>query len=196
MKEIRGITLLELILSIAISAIVLLMVYTGFNLSIKVTKRVEARLDNQAREILFQLSKDLRSAYLSDEKDSFLKFFATPTSLNFVTVARLGKRFIRDKEYDLREVSYELEPRRESELNALVYRVDLTPDKEVTSGGEKEELSALIKSLRFSYYDGVSWRQVWNSQTQLPKAVRVFLELVSKNDPAISRKLSTIVIIR
>jgi type II secretion system protein J len=192
-KSLKGFTLLELVLSVAITAIVLLTVYSSFQLCAKAGSKAKSRINRDAAKILTQLSRDLRSAYLPEKKSSILKFSGSSTRMNFISVVPLGHNFSASGGYDLREVGYYLGQGDYEQAGGLIYRVDLTPDDDISKGGEHQQLSGLARSLKFSYYDGRLWQEVWNSTEQLPQAVRVSIEFqpAAKNQPAES--FSTVV---
>lgn len=188
-----GFTLLEVVLSVAITGVVLLTIYSSFHLCNRVGKRVGSKIDRDARAVLSQLSRDLRSAYLLAEKESNLKFAGSATSINFITVVSLRHNFSGPGEYDLREVGYYLGPGPDEDIYSLIYRINLAPGKETPKVGEHRELTRLAKSLRFTYYDGRVWQKAWNSTEQLPEAVHVSIGLNSRADNSTSEIFSTIV---
>jgi type II secretion system protein J len=188
-----GFTLLELVLSVAITGIVLLTIYSSFSLGLRVWERVRNGIERDAQRIIAQLSRDLRSAYLSAEKNSNLKFVGSTTSINFITVASLRHNFSDSGEYDLREVGYYLGTKPHKNSYSLIYRTDLTPDDNIFKGDQLSELSRQVESLKFAYYDGKSWQKAWNSSEHLPQAVHISLGLKSRSQSSSSEIFSTIV---
>jgi prepilin-type N-terminal cleavage/methylation domain-containing protein len=191
-KNKSAFTLLEVILTMAITSLVLITIYTVFSMGIRVYKRVESQIDIQTYEVLTQLSQELRSAYLIAAEDSPFEFIGTSTAVSFVTVASLRHNFNPSQTDDLREVSYYLGPSDDENKHSLMYKINFNPGR-VLAKEKKLQLLAGLNILRFSYYDGQQWKNIWKSNNQLPKAVQIFIQLEDRTNELSLRNFSVTV---
>ena len=192
-------TLLEIMLALAVSAIVLAAIGGVFFSALRLRERTVALLDESLplHQAFTTLRRDLQGtlppggtyAMVGDFRDEAvgggigantrLTFFTTTGSLN--DAAPWG---------DVQEVSYELrEPvqRTNNSGRDLIRSVN----RNLLSTGllemDDQWLMGNVQSLEFQCYDGTDWRDTWDtslSDTNLPSAVRVRVQLASANtDP-------------
>ena len=168
-------TLLELILAVAIYSVIILVLVSGLNLSLKVYKRMKDSEVFKAGDFLDEFSSDFRSSYVF-VKNSPIKFIASGNSLKFIRVSSLSDNLYRRGECELKTVEYLL-AKGENNLWTL-YRKERPFFAPSEKKKEKhEEMLDSLLSFRFSYFDGKGWKSVWDSPYKLPCAVRVDIKL-------------------
>ena len=186
MNNKNGFTFVELLIAIAILSIIMAVVYKSFYASTEGIKRAEAvdDINSTARVIFLKLMDDINSAYLTGKDvifvgDSKRDKDLPQDSLSLTSLSNL--RMVRDaKETDLYETGYYLKEdydyQRQEKKTSLFRREKKTIGIEpVLEGGEAYELTDEIAGIRFSYFDGTSWKDNWDSRITkaLPKGVEV-----------------------
>src|SRR4030066_685192 len=184
----KGFTLIELLIAIAILSIIMSVVYKSFYASTEGIKRAEAvdDINSTARVIFLKLMDDINSAYLTGKDVIFVgeskRDKEMPLdSLSLTSLSNL--RMTRDaNETDLYEIGYYLKEdydyQKQGKTNSLFRREKKTIGIEpVLEGGSAYELTDEIAGIRFSYFDGASWKDKWDSRIttppKLPQAVEV-----------------------
>ena len=182
----KGFTLIELLIAIAILSIIMSVVYKSFYASTEGVKRAEAvdDINSTVRVIFLKLMDDINSAYLTGKDvvfvgDSKRDKELPQDSLSLTSLSNL--RMTRDaNETDLYEIGYYLKEdydyQKQGKTNSLFRREKKTIGIEpVLEGGSAYELTDEIAGIRFSYYDGASWKDKWDSRitNALPKGVEV-----------------------
>lgn len=200
-----GFTLVELVISSAIMAIILTSAYACLQAGLSSRKVVESRADiaQSARVALSMMAADLRSATSLSKDFEFLGMSRMmgdieADNLDFATHHYSPRA---RHEGDFCEVSYFLAKAADSDEFSLWRRRDPTPDPEPLAGGNREEIVRGIRALKFEYYDGYDWYEEWGDQegerretsvllapnlTGLPEAVRITLLFGSGELPAAS----------
>ena len=197
-----GFTLLEIVISVGILVVILAIIYSTFNSSMKVFSAMETREDayGQTRVILNRMAEEIGSAYWSDanpntgllgedKEEDGLPF----DSLHLTSLSHI--RWVKDsRESELCEIGYYLETDREMEKTFLFRREDWNVDGTLEEGGITLELAEGIDGLNFRYYDGEEWVDDWDSKAkrELPKAIEIVLFV---SDPTRKRiAFSTIIL--
>ncbi len=185
-REKNGFTLIELLIAITVLSIIMSVVYKSFTASTEGIKRAEVvdDINSTARVIFLKLMDDINSAYLTGKDvifvgDSKRDKDLPQDSLSLTSLSNL--RMVRDaKETDLYETGYYLKEdydyQRQEKKTSLFRREKKTIGIEpVLEGGEVYELTDEIAGIRFSYFDGASWKDNWDSRITkaLPKGVEV-----------------------
>ena len=181
----RGFTLLEVVISVAILVVILTIVYTTFNSSIKAFTAMENQGDAYARAriVLNRMSEEIASIYLSpqnrntgllgEDKD---EDNLPADSLHFTSLSHI--RWVKDsKESELCEIGYYVEKDDETRESFLFRREDWNVDGTLDEGGNPLELAEEVDGLNFRYYDGEEWLDAWDSRIKggLPRAIEVAL---------------------
>jgi prepilin-type N-terminal cleavage/methylation domain-containing protein len=195
----RAFTLIEIVISSALMALILVSAYLCFNACIKGRNIVEPRADifQNARVTMGLLTADLRGACLLPGDAAFLGMQRMvgeieADNLDFATHNYTPRH---PHEGDFCEVSYYVEQNPQTGRFSLWRRRNPTLAPDPLSGGSKEEIADNILGARFEYSDGTDWYDNWgevkgkakaeNSQRQqsnldgLPEAVRITLLLDS-----------------
>ncbi len=190
-----GFTLIELMISVTVAAMILGAAYGTLSAGFSSQKMIEPRLDaiQGARVAMALLTADLRCACPLSKDDDFLGAQrqidgAEADNLDFGTHNFTPNR---PREGDFCQISYYVEKDpRTGELTLWRRRNPrFAPDP--LKGGTREAILRGITSLRFEYYDGDDWYDTWGDTTKkarasavpepnasgLPVAVRVTLAL-------------------
>jgi general secretion pathway protein J len=178
-----GFTLLEVVISVGILAVILTIVYNTFNSSMKAFTAMENQGDAyaQARIVLNRMSEEIASIYFSAENpntgllgEDRDEYDLPADSLHFTSLSHI--RWVKDsRESELCEIGYYLE--KDEETGFLFRREDWNVDGTLEEGGITLELAEGIDGLNFRYYDGEEWVDEWDSRIKkgLPKAIEVEL---------------------
>jgi len=187
-------TLMEVMLALAVSAIVLAAIGGVFYSAVRLRERTTATLDEAApmHQALTLLRRDLQGAMppggtmTGDFKSGLtgsgmaqgigLQFFTSTGVLN--DNALWG---------DMQEVTYELrEPAQRTKTAGKDLVRGVSRNLLATTEQEWDEqwLMGNVQSLEFACYDGADWRDSWDTSmgnTNLPSAVRVRILLAGDN---------------
>lgn len=184
-----GFTLIEMLVAVAISSIILLMVYTAYSSIIKTVnygKRVSAYYQH-LNNALNRIDSDLTQIYWKDgiKNLKMISEYDGKTSiLSFVTSEYRDYRIIQqgDTQYpssDIHETVYYL--KKTSDDNFSLFRkTDIIFNESYSEGGFEEELLVNIISLKFEFQYRSDWTDSWDTtdKKRLPTAVRTTLEVV------------------
>lgn len=179
MKNRRSFTLLELLISISIFAVVMLSLYAAFSSGIFGLRRVEeeAVASETGYLALSRIGRDLRNAFAYSADD--VKFTGQKNTLSFLT---LGPEFT--------AVSYTLSG------NNLLRSAGINKDALNTDSGIKPRVVAKnVKQIEFTYIScdpdtkELTEAGDWNDAAALPVAVRVILTLEKRENAPLSRTI-------
>jgi len=188
-------TLVEVVISGALMAMILVSAYLCFSAAISSQKLIEPRIEifQNARVAMALMTADLRAACPLSKDFDLLGMHRTlgslpADSLDFATHHYTPRR---PREGDLCEVSFFVDKDPESGQLLLFRRRNPTIALDPLSGGSREELARGLRGLRFEYYDGLEWYDTWGevegkakaensyryrgNLTGLPEAVRITL---------------------
>jgi type II secretory pathway component PulJ len=195
-------TLLELVISAAIGAMILTAAALCLNASIASQKMIDPRVDAMqcARVALALMSADLRAACPLDKSYAFLGDHRVigdmeADNIDFAT-HNYSPRHPREGDYC--ETSYFLDKGAGSSQFGLWRRRNPTLALDPISGGSREEIAPGVAGLRMEFYDGLDWYDTWgdlngrkssNLTVQppnlvgMPQAVRITLSFDSDAAP-------------
>ena len=218
--DIRGFTLLEILIAMFIFVVVLSTIYTAYTgtfRNMEVTES-QAEIYEMARITLERMMEDLESVYLpqrtkgSQSGDDTLqptRFVGESTEIKGRRVANI--RFVsrahlvfneEDKETGPAKIVYYVRESNEEEKGLSIYRSDTPVFEERAEGGGEERAKGLLLcdglySVNFTYYDDEgeahdSWDTTENEyKDKLPRAVSILLEFVNKTNPESPLKFMT-----
>ncbi|PYJ82930.1 MAG: hypothetical protein DME22_17030 [Verrucomicrobia bacterium] len=190
-----GFTLIELVISAALMALILVSAYLCMSACVSTQKLIEPRFEafQSARVAMAIMAADLRAACPLSKEFQFVGMHRTlgeveADNLDFATHNYTPRRA---REGDFCEVSFFLQPDRESGKFCLWRRRNPTIAPDPLSGGSRVEIARGLRGLRFEYYDGYEWYDTWgdaegNGKKQsslrdqpnlsgMPEAVRITL---------------------
>jgi type II secretion system protein J len=200
-------TLIEVLLALGIFAIVLVAINTAFFAAIRLRQRTSEVLDQSLpiNQFIGVLRRDLQNALppggvlagdFNSDGPSGLKAGLRKNmvagggqtgGLDFFTST--GALSDDSPMGDIQEVNYQL---KEPEIRGQSYGRDLVRSvtrnllATTTQATEEHRLASNVESLDFSYFDGLQWRDSWNTSTGdsgLPSAVRVRIQMASSDGP-------------
>ena len=194
----RGLTLLEVMVSLAILAMISLLIYGAFDALSrgKRTEMMRADRTRQGRQAMFRISRELSSAYLSDHQPLNTSLVARVTAF----IGKKGRHFDRvdftsfayrriernAKASDQAQIGYFVVKDRDHPGKMDLVRREKTPlDKEPMRGGSIEVLAEDVELFKLRYLDAVtgSWIESWDStqvvaqQKRLPFEVQITLNM-------------------
>ncbi|HEY9510799.1 MAG TPA: prepilin-type N-terminal cleavage/methylation domain-containing protein, partial [Verrucomicrobiae bacterium] len=188
-------TLIEVVISSALMALILVASYICFSASIASRKTMEPRLEviQNARVAMAMIAADLRAACPLDKDTQFLGMHRTmgETVADNLDFASHNYTPQRPGEGDFCQLSYYLDRDAETGQLSLWRRRNPSIAPDPLEGGRKEEIATGLLGLQFEYFDGLDWYQEWgdtsgrdkqeSSQkeqpnlTGMPEAVRITL---------------------
>ncbi len=193
-------TLIELVVSSALMAVVLGAAYVCLQAGIATRRTIEPRSDRAqaARIALSLLSADLRAACPLHKGPEFLGT-ATPGNLDFATHHFTPRR---EGEGDYSCVSWFIKADPSSGESVLYRRRNPGFAPDPLSGGRREEILRPVQDLTLEFYDGFEWFDSWgdpNGEAKqassfrprpnlvgLPTAVRISLAVPGESIPSAS----------
>ena len=188
----QAFTLIEIVLALAVSAIVLAAIGGVFFSAMRLRERTTAMLDEAAplQQAVAFLRRDLKGAVppggtlagafqsgvVSGNlgQNSGIEFYTTTAAINDATPWG-----------DIQKVTYQLQDSANSLRTGGKDLIRSVTHNLLATGVEEAEdqwLMGNVQDLQFAYYNGSAWNDTWDStlgNTNLPTAVRVRLQLVS-----------------
>jgi len=164
-SRLRAFTLLEVVISATLMAIILASAYACFDAGIRGRRMIEPRVEvfQNARVAMALITADLRDACPLSKDFDFLGMQRTigqmrADNLDFATHNYTPKA---EREADFCETSVYLEKDPATGRLTLFRRRNpiLAPDP--LSGGSKEEIATGLLGARFEYFDGLDWYDTW-----------------------------------
>jgi prepilin-type N-terminal cleavage/methylation domain-containing protein len=198
-RRAAGFTLIELVISVAVGAMILTGAYLCLSAGLSSQKMIDPRVDvlQSARVTLAMMTADLRAACPLDKEYAFLGMHrslgvADADNLDFATHNYTPRR---EREADFCEVSYFVQQDPVSGRLNLWRRRNPTLALDPLSGGHREEIAQGLQGVRFEYTDGYDWYDAWgetNSEKKtgliaqeasnldgMPEAVRITLSFAA-----------------
>ncbi|MBI4845562.1 MAG: prepilin-type N-terminal cleavage/methylation domain-containing protein [Candidatus Omnitrophica bacterium] len=178
-----GFTLLELLIGIAIFAVVAASVYTSFYLGVKTWRHEETRDEGlqQAMLALETMALRLRCAFVSADNEK-IKFKGSNEQIDFFTVNAEG---------DIENLIFFLEPRDSGQGYSLrqsskkyIYLNDENPP-------EIEVINSFVKNFKVSYFNAKEqlWLEDWPEELKLPEQVKIEVDFEKNNLESSSLRL-------
>jgi general secretion pathway protein J len=206
-KAFAGFTLVEVILAMAICAIVLVAINAVFATAVRLRDRTSAGVDEMLPidRTLEVVRRDLKGTvgprgYLAGDFKCGAQAMGTSmglsgeaggAGLDFVTAT--GQISDRSPWGDLQEVVYELKAPTDKNQTGMDLVRCVNPNLLATStqAADIQPLMSHVETADFDCYDGSQWRNTWDTSsgdTNLPVAVRIRIRLVANPGEDASRK--------
>ncbi len=170
----RGFTLIEIIISSGLMALILASGYICLNAAISSQKLIEPRVEiiQNARVAMALMTADLRNACPLSKEYDFLGMHRTlgevqADNLDFATHNYTPRRA---GEGDFCQMSLFLERDPQTKQFTLWRRRNPHIGLKALSGGSREEIATGLRGLRFEYYDGFEWYDSWGDVEQRGRA--------------------------
>ncbi len=164
-KSQRAFTLIEVVISSALMALILVASYICFSASIASRKTMEPRLEviQNARVAMALITADLRAACPLDKETQFLGMHRTmgDTVADNLDFASHNYAPQRPGEGDFCQLSYYLDRDAETGQLSLWRRRNPTLAPDSLEGGRKEEIATGLLGMQFEYFDGFDWYEEW-----------------------------------
>ncbi len=191
----KGFTLLEVLLAMAILAIISTVIYGTFTNSARNIEQAEQSRDetDMARALLGRLSNDIANAYTKSTITNIPVIFygkkeelsgetgkedykIRHDEIHMTTLTNWPKH--ESKETELWEVGYFFKEKPEGKGYTLFRREkrELSSSVPALDGGTEYEITDRVKSLQIKYLDGSNWTDNgWNRRTSPPRAAEIVI---------------------
>lgn len=212
-----GFTLIEIMIAVAIFAMITTLIYGGFSQTSKNKKRVEAALDRNRSlyTTVSRMSQEFAMAYVSVQLNPSQTLQAVRTAfigtdrgtadrVDFTAFSH--RRLYRDAhESDQEEISYFMANNPDdTSKHVLARRSQPRVDDNPRKGGRVEVLLEDVTAFDIKYLDPMSgeWLSSWNTSqaigqpSRLPSQVKISLSVVDPRNPTRSITLTTRVPVR
>ncbi len=186
----KGFTLVEILIALAILAVIVTSTFVIFRSSAKSWQKGEKRSEryHNARIAIGKMSTEISQAVVSEDKLS--KFIGDNEEVGFVSFVSTAEGI-----FELVEIEYWLE----ENGRFLMRNEDIDPDFDFSTQDNSDILAENIVLLEFSYYDGLTWSDTWNlnedeedteeegeeeleiDESVLPKAVKIKIKVEDKS---------------
>ncbi len=192
-----GFTLFEVLVGLAISSLILIMVYSSHTSISNAVYQMTGIADfyENSNLALGRIDKDISCAYLNRNNKNIIlsgnNNFEYPFNgrLNFVSVDHQELSVLSDtrKPYpksDVKEIGYSLMPdKKVPGLFFLSRREKRHFDDEPESGGESDILLENVVDIKFEFRRGNAWTNSWDSRqnNQFPRFIRTTLKVRNYN---------------
>ena len=171
-NNVRGFTLLEILIAVTIMALILIIIYGSYTGSVQIITENgdDFEVYHIARFLLNTLSEELSCAY---DGGSSAGFHGEAKRLEFTSTNKSGYEKYPPESGDFYKLKYFIEDAPSSQGNYIMYRDE---------DGQSDVIGEDIKDINFEYYDGKTWEGEWDSAEsgKLPTAVRITLNMDKK----------------
>jgi general secretion pathway protein J len=173
--ESRGFTLVEVLIALAILAMIVVSTFTIFRSASKSWQKGETRSERyqNARNAIHKISTEINQAVINP--NSLCKFTGDKNKVSFISFVSTESGV-----FELSEIEYWLDGAKK----LLMRNDDVDPDYDFTTYDHSDVLSENVSELEFSYFDGTVWLDIWNSDQALgvglPKAVKIKIKVDDK----------------
>jgi len=167
----KGFTLVEVLISLAILAMIVASTFTIFRSASKSWQKGESRSERyqNARNAISRMSAEISQAVINNSP--LCRFTGDKNKASFISFVSTSSGV-----FELSEIEYWLD----SPTRRLMRNDDMEPDYDFTTFDHSDALSKNVSELEFLYFDGSSWAENWNSDEGLPKAVKIKIKIEDK----------------
>jgi type II secretion system protein J len=182
-------TLIEILMALAIFTMVLAAIYATWTALLRGSRvglevAAQAQRERVAVRTIEQALSSARSFVLDVQHYGFVAENGDDAMLSFV--ARLPKSFPRSGrfgEFDVRRVAFSLEDGPDSQRQLVVRQCPLLMEFDEDEANHPLVLARNVKELLFEFWDTRlnDWTDTWTQTNQLPKLVRVSIQMLPPN---------------
>ena len=171
----RAFTLVEVLIALAILAMIVVSTFTIFRSASKSWQKGETRSERyqNARNAIYKISTEISQAVINS--NPLCKFTGDKNKVSFISFVSTESGV-----FELSELEFWLDGAK----RLLMRNDDVDPDYDFTTYDHSDVLSENVSELEFSYFDGAVWTDTWNSDQALgvglPKAVKVKIRVEDK----------------
>jgi prepilin-type N-terminal cleavage/methylation domain-containing protein len=171
----RAFTLVEILIALAILAMIVASTFTIFRSASKSWQKGEIRSEryHNARTAIGRMSMEISQAVINN--NSLCEFIGEKDSVNFISFVSKESGI-----FELAEIGYWLS----KDKKLLMRNDDYEPDYDFSTYDDSDTLSDNVSELEFLYYDGLIWLDTWHSDKtldiNLPKAVKIRIKVDDK----------------
>ncbi|HME44620.1 MAG TPA: type II secretion system protein GspJ [Syntrophorhabdales bacterium] len=174
----KGFTLLEILLAIALSALLLVTVYSAY---FSIARAVYTTLETQelletGRILLEMLKRDIRG--ISGTRFPLVSTVEEINGKSVTNVVFVTSTPSSTNPFRWNKVGYTLTQDRQGQW-IFIKKAAKNPNDNLDEIGTVFEVSRLVNSFRMTFFDGTQWVDQWDSRStgKLPKQVRISVEL-------------------
>ncbi|MCL4234133.1 MAG: prepilin-type N-terminal cleavage/methylation domain-containing protein [Deltaproteobacteria bacterium] len=169
----RGFTLLEVLVAVAVTGMVLAIVYSAFGRTIESKEYVEIGNEtyHKIRWAMDKITMDLASSFVFREQGSNTIFYGVSHLVGSMPMDEIHFTSFSHIRYnpaahesDQCEISYKVAWIPDDQRFQLWRREDATIDSQNQTGGEELQLLDDVLAFNIRYYDGYEWRDDWDSR--------------------------------
>lgn len=192
----RGFTLIEIMMAMAIFGLVMAAIYSTWTAIIRgsragLTVAAQVQRERVAIHTIEQALTSAQSFQAGLQHYGFIAENGSDAMLSFV--ARLPKSFPRSGrfgDFDVRRVAFAVESGPDSTRQLVVRQCPLLMEFDRDETEHPLVLAKNVKELLFEFWDprANDWIDVWTQTNQLPKMVKVTLQLASPNQSRVTDK--------
>ena len=173
MKKQQGFTLVEMLLAMALFALVMAAAYSAISVGLKAREQHNVEVQQNARAALEAISTHLRSAFLVQGAQAYY-FNGGSSSISFFT-------FPPDAQSPVR-IEYYIGGSNVNCAGLCRKTYSGAPDSGNSKTAAEEPVAPEITDLKLSYSaDGENWLPAWNSPAALPRYVRITVSSPEKH---------------
>lgn len=179
----RGFTLVEILIALAIMAMIVASTFTIFRSASKSWQKGETRSQRyqNARNAVSRMSAEISQAVINS--NVLCKFTGDKNKISFISFVSTDSGV-----FELSETEYWLDGAK----RLLMRNDDVEPDYDFGTYDNSDILSDNVSQLEFSYFDGLIWTDAWDSggiseddglseaALGLPKAVKIKIHVEDK----------------
>lgn len=218
MRRQRGVSTIELIVLLAVTALMTFALARAFEAATTQERLIDASIEREQSHRAFEqtLRDVIGRAYLSLDPDETASYFlggsvliggsGTNADSIVFTAVRPASEAVLASGLSFEEINERFGPPAGTEeialsmtpyvgqgdTTGLFIRRQLPADGDPTQGGYEELLSSNVESIRFEFFDGQNWIGAWDTEAQpeprLPAAVRVVY--THADDPGNERSIT------
>ncbi len=178
----RGFTLVEVLIALAILAMIVASTFTIFRSSSRSWQKGEERSEryHTARVAMGKMATEISQAVMSE--DGLSKFLGSSSEISFISFVSTAQGV-----FEMAEIEYWLD----EDHKLLMRNEEIDPDYDFSTQDYSDILADNISEMEFSYYDGLIWSDTWDSdgkgededskgQGVLPKAVKIKVKVENR----------------